>query len=306
MYKNSNQKQKNEHGQVLLFVVITMTLALALGVGVSLETLTNLANISDVDTSQRAFATAEGGIERVLTLPDTVLDALKSSDDGEFSDACTDEVKGAPDIATHKCAIDFNSNTSDPIKTKANVSVEGFTSNIVRNGKNGYEFDLKAGDVKEINLAGYSGDTLEICWNGSSKYALYMTVYDESPSYKKYLLECYNGGSACPSGVSWEFSNSLQAETGAAYGYDSCFTYDEYNNQVGARLRLLGTDNLPTKVALFAVNADDLPSQGYKITSEGSLLVPNENAILKVINVYKAKSYIPGFVDFTIYSGDTL
>lgn len=305
---NISNIKNNDKGQVLLFVVITMTLALALGVGVSLETLTNLANISDVDTSQRTFAVAEGGIERILTLPDATLDLLKSSDNGDFSDACENEVKGTPDIATHKCIIDFTSNVSDPIKTKASVSVEDFTSNIVRNGKNGYEFEIKAGDVKEVNLDGYNGDTLEICWNGSSKYSLYMSVYDDSPSvsYKKYLIECYNGGSACPSGVSWDYSNSIQAGDGSAYGYDSCYTYDEYNTQVGARIRILGTDNQPTKVAVFAFNADDLPGQGYKITSEGSLLVTNENPILKIIHVYKARSYVPGFIDFSIYSGDTL
>lgn len=55
-----------QHGQVLILVVFAMVVTLTVGLSVAARSITNLRSTSDQQSSQRALAQAEAGVERVI------------------------------------------------------------------------------------------------------------------------------------------------------------------------------------------------------------------------------------------------
>jgi Tfp pilus assembly protein PilX len=57
---------KNQRGQALLIVVLVMVVALTVGLSVVSRSITNLRNTSEQESSQKALAAAEAGVERAI------------------------------------------------------------------------------------------------------------------------------------------------------------------------------------------------------------------------------------------------
>ena len=63
---------KMRSGQILILVLLVVVVALAVGLSVASRNITNLRTSTQTEQSQRAFSTAEGGVEDVLSRLTTI------------------------------------------------------------------------------------------------------------------------------------------------------------------------------------------------------------------------------------------
>lgn len=286
-----NKTALNERGQTLLFVVVAVTIALAIGVSVSTRTLNLSSRISRTDTAQRVIAAAEGGIERLLTENEVVLESLTNRPLTDPNFDCSNI--GIPNDVPDGCLVQFEPSEGDNIIAQANVKVETFNTN----SKEGdhYWFNLDPGYVKEVVLEGYDPDTIEVCWDNID-VALYFISYDSSCGVEKNGLihETFAGVKEDK-----DISGFGIASKPSREGFDVCGDVSLISNSVGLRVRVLYDT---AKVAVFPENPEDFPDQGYKMISKGELAVNNEVVAVKTIYLYKSFSYAPAFFDYGLYT----
>lgn len=319
MTKKSSKQ--NERGQALLFVIVAMTVVLALGVGISMDTLTSITTVSNTDTSQRALAAAEGGVEKFLTLDSEQLkllsDIYTTGNDNDWQTICQSTANVNGEGGGNKgCRVEYkNSNVAnDPIQAKAVVVVEEYRSNTRdSNGarSNGVKLNIRRNDAGEVNVRGISNH-LNVCWNPVNEVDLYMTVLDDAGNAVKSFARCASGYCS-----GWTFSSSIPAlstSPSQQAGYTRCVTLNRNSNMPAVptylRIRPLFKLN-PSKqnadVAVFPNDsASTLPAQGYKITSTGSLIENNTVTVTRTVTVYKSNPMPIGLFDFSIYAGDEL
>lgn len=286
---NKSKIKKKEKGQVLLFVVVAMTVALALGVGVSLETLSTISNVADTDTAQRALAASEGGAEHMLAKPANKLETAAALFSSDLSSACAAVDTTAKDGG---CLVSFEAGGVDTIASEAIVSISEYNISAVTGG---LEFTILQDNVKEINLEGYGGNYVDVCWN--ENVDMYYLIYGADGDYVKRLVDKGNTG--------WAFNepDSPSAPSHGSYSY--CFRVeasqiDSVSNVQGLRIRPLGGD---ATVEIFP--EADLPIQGYRIESSGKISTSDEVVIKRVV-VFRSLSYLPGFLDFSLFSTGTI
>lgn len=276
---------KKQKGQTLLFVVVAVTIALAVGVSVSTRTLNLSQRITRTDTAQRVLAAAEGGVEQLLVQPDSFLDSL-----GGVGTDCS--LIGIPGDTGEDCIIEFPPSGSDKIKAQAIVDAEKFTLN----SEDHYWFNLEPGLVKEVNLEGYLG-SVDICWDNTDA-VIYYSSYDDSPSCNVLKGGIYHTASPNFSDISGFDQTSL-----GNYDFPACATIDLLPSAKGLRVRVLYDS---AKVGVYPSDIDNFPYQGYKITSKGKLSVENEVVDTKTVYVYKSFSYAPAFLDYGLYTTDSI
>jgi len=297
IYTKTNLKNKDttakQQGQALLFVVVAMTIALSIGISASVRTITSLSRTSRTDTAARALAAAEGGIERFIALPTLELEEAVAVSAGT---GVTCPVGEKRDLNGNSyCLVDFDS-SGDILVSQAYVSVERYTPVF-------YPFSLESGQVKEVNLYDfnsgdfYSTSELEICWTptSASNYADIMYV-----SYNSTGLQAKGGltsGEIPPAGYHQE------GFTLAADGGHDGFTYckqdvDISSNIYGLRLRTIGGD---ADIGIFP-DGDDLPLQGYRITSLGRLEQDQGVVASRVVRIIRTLPYLPMGFDYGLYS----
>ena len=291
--KMTNNIKTKQKGQALLFVVVAVTLALAVGVSVSTRTLNLLQRVSRTDTSQRVIAAAEGGIERLLVQTDQVLDSMETEyPQCESMDA---SMGGSMDGSQHnggECIIQFLSSPGDKITATAIVDSEKFKLNGVDN----YWFNLSPGYVKEVDLLGFTENSIEICWDNKD-VAIYFLSYNCSGNIKK--------GGFYSQDFSFKGDVSGFTQKSGKGSYVACGDINLVSNPYGLRLRVLYSSS---KIYVFPTTSalGSFPNQGYKITSKGQLLVENEVSDTKTIIVYRSFPYSPSVFDYAIYTGNTL
>jgi len=288
-------------GQTLLFVVVAVTIALAVGVSVTTRTLNLSSRISRTDTAQRVIAAAEGGIERLLVQPESFLDALEvGTPDCSILNTSSgmDGVEGEGVKSTpegDKCIIEFVPTSQDKITAMATVDAEKFSLN----ADDHYWFNLEPGYVKEVNLNGYSNNSLLVCWDNTDA-AVYYTYYN-TPSDSCENMQVSKGG-LISSSFSGDISESgFERVSLTKDGFDVCGNIDlsRISSPVGLRLRVLYDS---AKMGIFPADPSDFPNQGYKMTSKGELTVDNEVVAEKTIYLYKSFSYAPSFLDYGLYT----
>ena len=294
------KKIQSQSGQILLIVIVFMTIALALGISISLRSISSISRVSDVDTTSRVLAAAEGGAESFLQKSTQELVTLKS--------VCTGNYSGT--VPT-QCVVTYNPITNDAISSQAVVTVEDYyytedpLSYI-------YTLNIDDGDMKEINLEGIKQDVM-ICWasmdsSSVSTPDLYFTVIDANSIV---LQKGVSSGS-----IGKPASYNAHGFDSSSVGSTDC---DTDTNAHTYRLNLIGYGNLSklriksiagaSKVQVYSVNPakTPLPVQGFKITSTGSL-TSSKNISAEVENttkitvVYKPYPYVTGLLDFGMYS----
>ncbi len=116
-------------GQILVLVLLIVVVALAVGLSVAARNITNLRTSAQTEQSQRAFTTAEGGVEDVLSRLSSVA-GLVADGSGTY-------------------------NTS--------VAVGGLSADVTVKSSTTYQSTIDLGSVGQIDLNGASGQ-VRIDW----------------------------------------------------------------------------------------------------------------------------------------------
>lgn len=273
MNKKPFKMSINNYGQVLLFVVVLMTVALSVGVSISTRTLSSLSRVTKEDTSNKATAAAESGIETILLKSKEELDDLALSGETtkvQFKDAVTN------------------------IDTVAEIKVEKYTNNF---RDNGVKFNLENGFTKEIKIYGYSG-SLKICWDNTAS-ALTHLIYDNSGIISKGIDVSSNYNSTNIGGATQSSMDPSINEATAG-----CVNVNIPNDtSLGLRLRSFYQN---TNVFIFPEAGKNLPEQGYKITAKGKLVSEGKVVTTKNITVYRSDPYISSIFDDALYIENNL
>jgi len=272
----------NEKGQALLFVVVTMAVALAIGVGVSLRTLSSISRTTTSDTSSRVLAAAEGGAERFLSMSYT-----------ELSNAASGTCPAhAPAFGDGTCAVTFSPITGDNITAKAYVKVEDFGA--VPAGSY-LSTSVKQEDVAEMNLEGYGGSSIDVCWKTQSGSGsdVFLLAYNQNGATAQHFI---TSGIPVAESQYWQqgFVNSTPRN-----GFSACYLVSLPSSPYGLRIQPLNED---VTIGVFPVGAS-LPVQGFRITSTGKLAgVTSEATAEKSVTVFKSFPRMPQMFSFGIYS----
>jgi hypothetical protein len=287
------KKQDSQNGQALLFVVVAMTIALTIGLNASLRTVTSLSRTTRTDTSSRALAAAEGGVERYLSLSVAELEqAIDVSQNCPVGNRINSgEYRGY-------CLIEFTP-VSEILRSQAYVLVNRYRPL-------SYQFELEAGDVKEINLYDigaspptyYSSNTIELCWSPIAGNADLVYL-----SYNQGGVQARGGLNAVNSTSHIDDEGFIDADGATQPGYDNCKEVNIGNNIYGLRVRTVGGSS---EIGIFATGTASLPLQGCSITSIG--LVEQDQGVTasKEINVVRTLPYLRGAFDYALYADDSV
>lgn len=315
----------NEKGQTLLFVVVAVTIALTVGIAVSTRTIGSLRRVSRTDTSTRAIAAAEGGMENLLSknytqLAEAVspgetgciaigaeyetdlgcvyyLSKGNSSDGGSEEEPIEDITKPIDECpegmeCTGPVEDDVKGASDDRISTRAVVAVETFSTN---NPDNGYSFNLEPDDVREVNLLGYGTNTINICWEEENT-AIYYFSYNPDGEILRGGL--YVDGSS----IENEGLLSLSSFNGAFVGkpgYGVCENINLIDDVYGLRIKVLYSSS---RVSVFPTNDENLPDQGYKLKSKGEIGPGSGNPETATVIVHKTYPRAASIFDYGIYT----
>ena len=257
----------NEKGQTLIVVMMVMIIALATGLVVSERIISGQRRTTTLDSSSRALFVAEALVERILNYPPSTLDTYITNN--SCGSNCALTIVGDDNITADAVAtLAFSGNSTDT-----------------------FDIDVNKDETYEINLIGYSGSAaIELCWDDATtgdNPSVYVTYIHGSAS--PYTMNKYAYNSASTLYSSNGFTSSAPAD-----GYSNCFTITAKTGPQFIRVRPAYND-----LALHVVpkNGATLPSQGYVITSTGSV-----NEIKKTIQVIKTKPFLPSEFDFAIFS----
>ena len=269
---------RNSKGQSLLLVIVLMTIALAIGIAISLRVLSNLNRSTQTDTSSRVQAVAEGGAENFLVKSLFDLANATSECDGNYG-------AGVP----ANCRVDFDAQAiGDNVDAFSAITVQPYGE-----GSDPVSLSAEASTVIEVNLKGFTGDSVLVCWDEET--ALHYVEYSDQEIAKD-IVSC-NG---CSPSV--QLSNATNADSGASHSqpHNSCIDIANVSGDLqGLRLRSIGGRSNYTVIP----QNGDLPVQGYEITSQAELtdLDTNEK-VEKIVKVRKSLPYLPSVFDYGIYS----
>jgi hypothetical protein len=295
---------KNQKGQALLFAVVAVTIALAIGIGVATRNISSLSRTARTDTSARAFAASEGGIEKLLALPTDKLSGLAGGTTSCIQAGFATDT-GTP---TGFCSLTYPLGTgaTDKISSVAYVKVESYTIE----DSEGYVFTLKRGNVKEIALNGtYATNQMMVCWktpDANPPTAIYYSSYNSAGELLRGALKA-NGGLGDNDGYvsneGFEYGDVGDHIAPSAYVDTtmliSCKTVSLVNNAYGLRLMSLFGDPI---VLVKSMNGATIPMQGYLLTSLGKITAESGVVASKQIKVIRSLPYMPSFLDFAIFN----
>lgn len=269
-------KLKNQKGQALIFVVGTLTIAMAVGVGVAVRNLSSISRSSRTDTSTRAHAAAEAGVESYLTKSEEELSNLV----------------GAPGSTTT-----LPPSSTDNITATYTVSVDTY-GDINASGSSYLSLLVNANEVVQVFLGG--NDNVKVCWtptDSNKDTNIFLTAYSEDASDSDDITSI---------GItSGDGNNNYESNDGSNSDFDYCYNNVPFpTNPEALRIRSIGGGS---SIGVYP-NSGSFPSQGFEVTSVGRLVTAGsetEDVEAKVV-VRKSYSYLPGFFDLAIYSGDSL
>lgn len=268
---------KNEKGQALIFVVATMTVALAIGVGVSLRNLSSISRTTRSDTAARAQAAAEGGAENIL--------AKSESELADMVGHVAKEIKFTPATGS-----------KDKIVAVASVTVTEYT---IPSGSSYFPLEVSRDQVSEVKL---DGGAVEICWSSLDSNAgsdIYYTAYNDAGDITREGVEA-NNRSGFPS--DYDSDGTFVGASGGNSDFDNCHDANLPSDALGIRIRSINRDS---SLGVYP-SSGSLPSQGYLITSVGRLdNAPEGEDAEVVVKVARSHPYMPGILDFGLYSGDS-
>lgn len=269
---------KSNKGQALLTVIVLTTIALSITVAISWRILSGLSRSSKTDTSARVQAAAEGGAENFLLKSNSDLEALIPICNGNYT-------AGIP----LDCKVEFEGSGQTGVGVDTISSSAAITVSTYGSGTEKVDINTSPNEVVEVNLDGYTGNRVTVCWTGIS--VLQLIAYNED-SLNKINNRCR--GSSCD-----KFNPIPEASGGGSSGYNQCINNVNVQNIEGLRIRVLGGSSV---IGVFPVDGS-LPIQGYQIESEALLTdLDTGEPVEKVVTVRKSLPYLPAMFDYNIYS----
>ena len=280
----------DQKGQALLFVLVAMTIALAIGINISVRTLSSISRSARSDTAERVRGAAEGAIERALSAPIVRLNALAQPDGHNLTNCRNANLMGY-DSVTGRCLVEFPATwTDDNIDARALVTVESFNETSL----GAYTFQVEQGQTVEVNLNGYTGTNVKICWNslgGSSD--LYYTIYRSGGITAKGGIT--SGQIPLPY-VQTDFLGTNSTQSGFSYCRTNIVTG---TSPYGLRIMSLGS---VSEVGVFALGGHSLPVQGFLVTATGELIQEGVVKVSRNVVIYRSYPFLPSIFDFAIYA----
>jgi hypothetical protein len=267
--------------------------------------------VSRTDTSTRAYAAAEGGLERALALSENEYVGMLARNftncpSGMIEPAVNpvnptysgEELPLGLDPRDAGCMVTFTSE-GDNIGSRARIYAVEFTEN----APGEYWFSLDTTAVKEVRLEGYSGTSVDLCWDNITNTALYYVLYTSNGTFSKGGL--YRDGSFVNSlflktdNTSGDSFTPVTSGDGNHGGCQTISTLVGSDPAYGIRIHALYDSSL---IAVKPESGYELPVQGYKIKSIGEIFDGNDVIESKLVEVYKSFSYLPSFFDYNIYA----
>jgi len=257
-------------GQALVVVLLLLGVAVTVGLSIVSRSVTEVSVSTAEDESSRALEAAEAGVESALG----GVVAVGSSDTDTFAEAS------------------FNvSNTA-----VGNAQV--------------YEvpYSLSAGEVATVDLGGYTGNNVRVCWGSLETAAVELILYYQGATAVSVGRVGYD-----PNGTT-RAQNSFSPDAGGGCngaGYTRSYAYTQMvslRNDLGMaaggsplilRIRALyNTQGLPVAVRGLG---GDLPTQGSEIISTGQA-----GGSTQKLRVIQSKPDLPLMFDAALFSGTSL
>ncbi len=254
-------------GQILILVLLIVVVALAVGLSVASRNIVNLRTSTQTAESQRAFTTAEGGVEDVLSRLSTL--------------------------------------SSDPAVTTAagkdmTIPVGSLQANVNVKGSSVYESKIELGDVGQIDLTGVVvGGYVQVDWakGGNENPGGVPASVEISEIYgTNNRLSWYYPNPNNPAR-----SETLGSNTGThpactpSVGYTQCVQIQVESNPVMLRIKPFWAN---TTVKVYGAGFD-LPVQTYDISSSASA---NAGVTRKVQVNRTALPMMPAVFDYSMFS----
>lgn len=270
-----SKKYQSQKGQALIFVIGTMAIALAVGIGVAVRNLSSISRSSRSDTATRAQAAAEAGVENFLTKTDEELYTYVGNTVGETVTLPTVE--------------------QDNINTKYTVTVDTY-GNV--DSPDYSTLTVSKNETGQVLLDG--NDDVMVCWTSTdpeNNSDLFITAYSENAEDKDDITNV---------GVYSEVSsNNFEASDGSNENFEYCYNDVPLpSNPDVLRIKSLKAGS---NIGVYP-KSGSLPDQGFEIISVGQLLSASETTedVESKVVVRRSFSYLPGFFDFAVYSGEGL
>ena len=90
---------------------------------------------------------------------------------------------------------------------------------------------------------------------------------------------------------------------GTDFKYCKTVSFPSGFNPYGLRVKALYND---AKFAVYPASGKNLPTVGYKLVSNGSIVQDSSVVATKKITVYMSLPYLPSVFDYAIYSNQNL
>jgi hypothetical protein len=251
-------------GQAVVIILLMIGVVLTVGLAIVSRSITEVSVTTTQEESSRALEAAEAGIERAI---------------------------GGAVVGVSQGTIPSTNSSFNVIN-----SFLGNASTYV------VPIALVEGDVATIDLAGYTGNTVRVCWGQSP----------DQPSIEV-IVYYTNGGVAgagrngdSPTGISGFWvgpANGCPSATGYSYFQNIQLSAAELGIPAGSqvlvmRVRMINTNN-PQRILL--AGSADIPAQGNEVVSTGQSGLAAQKVKATVV-----KSDLPPMFDSALFSGTSL
>ncbi len=269
----------NESGQTLIFVLLVMTISLAIGISISSRTISTVRRTVNVDSSTRALAAAEAGLEYYLSKPIGGPGGLNSLVPSRCTDTYSTVYPTPP-----------TSLSNDGILTNADVIIQryGCLGDV---GNTPHSYDINQDGILELKTKDGSGK-LNLCWRSSSAYSsIYlMEIYGSGPSYSVKKVGVNHSSNP--------YDNKFQV--GTASGEDTCYSYKLSSDSKVLRILSLYNASL---LSVTDGGSATLPYQGFQMTAVGK--VGSDIGARRTVTASKSLPYLPTPFNFAVYSNSS-
>ncbi len=283
---------RKRSGQILILVLLIVVVALAVGLSVASRNITNLRTSTQTEQSQRAFSTAEGGVEDVLSRLSQVANAISTNNYAGTSCSGTGSGQAI-------CNVSIGTST-----IQANVNINALPT---------YQQVLDEGTVGQINLDGaYAAGvrTINVDWsktadaaeNTDPKATIEISFVCQNPacfgdsaapgqsfSQHREAYYCISN----PSGQSGVSANPRVGTGGLNCG-------KTYNLSANDNLKIMRTRTFWNKATVQVASPDPgFPVQRYDLTSTATTPL----GITRKVQVSRtALPQLPASFDYVLYS----
>ncbi len=254
--KNTNWLAKRQSGQIVIITLLMLATFTVIGASVVTQMVFEQRKAALEEKTQKSYYAAESGIE----------EALKRIQQGQS--AATEFALGGANV-----------------KVDSETAGGGAAFNI--------GLSLNSGEVFYLDLTGYTGSSLRVCWDKADTSVLITLFYVSAAAKKKYTYAVNTTAAQNP-----KIQGADTAVAGASCGMTGGYYYDlglptatSYDYLV---VRPLYQDVV--RIAFNAAGGAILPDQGETISSQGSVADLESQVVRRVRLFQSGRKYAPFYL----------